>query len=395
MAKHTLTNSRYTDLTGEPVARLLSPIKGYEAVPLASLEQSITPITHLFDGIEENVWIAKENSKIPPDDLTHDESAAIHLYTMQFDGDPSFYQLLNSTLRGENRDNLKPWFSYLKLFMTALHKLPSQPQTLWRGVRGVDLSKQYPTGTKFAWWGVSSCTTNVEVLQAETFLGRKGMRTLFSIESRNGKSIAPHSYFKETEKEVVLMPGSYFEVIGQLNPADDLYIIQMKELDPPFPFVKPPFKRELSKPPDNVVLPVLEKYQPKQEVSSNESASSTTAADVVKEAARAKPPASASEYQMVICSHSDMEFFILEARIFSSSVSPQMQDAIIKIMREAIDEGTDDEDIKSIIVSELIQRFGGNWWAHITPMPTTYKFMDSRPFLAVKIGDYNLDVLRQ
>jgi hypothetical protein len=92
----------------------------------------------------------------------------------------------------------------------------------------------------------------------------------------------------------------------------------------------------------------------------------------------------------------DIEFFFLEARIFSSTVSSQMQEAIIKIMREAIDEGTDDEDITSIIISELIQRFGGNWWAHITPTPTTYKFMDSsRPFLAVKIGDYNLDVLRQ
>jgi hypothetical protein len=257
-AQENLTNSRYTDLVGEPVARLLSPIKGYEASPLVSLEQAITPITHLFDGIEENVWIAKENSKNPPDDLTQDESAAIHLYTMQFDTDPSFYQLLNSTLRGENRDNLKPWFAYLKLFLTALYKLPSHPQTIWRGIRGLDLSKQYPTGSKFAWWGVSSCTASLEVLQAETFLGRKGMRTLFSIESQNGKVIVPHSYFKDTENEIVLMPGTYFEVVGQVSPADDLYIIQLKELEPPFAFVKPPFKREpaaqkISKPSDDIV----------------------------------------------------------------------------------------------------------------------------------------------
>jgi hypothetical protein len=174
---------------------------------------------------------------------------------MQFDTDPSFYSLLNSTLRGENRDNLKPWFAYLKLFLTALHKLESHPQTVWRGVRGVDLSKQYPTGSKFAWWGVSSCTTNLEVLQAETFLGTKGMRTLFSIVSDNGKIIVPHSYFKDTEKEIVLMPGTYFEVMGQLKPAEDLYIIQLKELDPPFPFVKPPFKRDPSAAPKAVRLP--------------------------------------------------------------------------------------------------------------------------------------------
>jgi hypothetical protein len=37
------------------------------------------------------------------------------------------------------------------------------------------------------------------------------------------------------------MPGSYFEVIGQLNPATDLYIIHLKEIDPPIPLVKLPF----------------------------------------------------------------------------------------------------------------------------------------------------------
>jgi hypothetical protein len=40
-----------------------------------------------------------------------------------------------------------------------------------------------------------------------------------------------------------LMPGSYFEVVGQLNPAKDLHIIQLKEIQPPFPLVKPPFTK--------------------------------------------------------------------------------------------------------------------------------------------------------
>jgi hypothetical protein len=37
------------------------------------------------------------------------------------------------------------------------------------------------------------------------------------------------------------MPGSYFEVMGQLNPAVGLLIIQLKQIDPPIVFVKPPF----------------------------------------------------------------------------------------------------------------------------------------------------------
>jgi hypothetical protein len=75
------------------------------------------------------------NCQHPTDDLTQQESAAIHLYTMQFDGGPSLYEILNQSLRAENRQELKPWFLFLKLFLTALYKLPSQNKTIWRGVR--------------------------------------------------------------------------------------------------------------------------------------------------------------------------------------------------------------------------------------------------------------------
>ena len=162
---------------------------------------------------------------------------------MQFDGGPSLYHLLNQSLRAENRGELIPWFSYLKLLLTAFYKLPSQGGIVWRGVRDVDLSSKYKKGTKFAWWGVSSCTTDIEVLESEQFLGKHGLRTLFSIDCINGKSIVKHSYFKNTEKEIILMPGSYFEVVGQLNSGSQLHIIQLKEITPPITLVKPPFTK--------------------------------------------------------------------------------------------------------------------------------------------------------
>ncbi len=37
------------------------------------------------------------------------------------------------------------------------------------------------------------------------------------------------------------MPGWYFEMIGQLNFALPVHIIQLKEISPPITFVKPPF----------------------------------------------------------------------------------------------------------------------------------------------------------
>ncbi|CAF1631476.1 unnamed protein product [Adineta ricciae] len=241
-----LAVSRYSDFRDEPVSRLLAPVSGYQDKPLVSLEESIEPVAHLFEEIASNIWVSKVNCQNPANGLTQDEAASIHLYTMQFSTDPSLYHVLNEKLRSENRNSLKPWFSYLKLFLTALHKLPSHAQTVWRGIRNVDLSSKYPTGSKFAWWSVSSCTISMEVLEAEHFLGNTGLRTLFSIECQNGKYIVPYSYFKDQEKEVVLMPGSYFEVIGQLHPAKDLHIIHVKEIPSPFPLVKPPFKKEAS-----------------------------------------------------------------------------------------------------------------------------------------------------
>jgi hypothetical protein len=233
-------NSRFTDISDEPVTRLLSPIKGYEAVPLVSLEQAMFSVSKFFDGIQDYVYTAKENCKHPADGLNQDESASIHLYTMQFDVEPSLYKILNACLRSENRETLKPWFPFLKLFLTALYKLPSCTQTVWRGLRDVDLSPKYPTGRKFVWWGVSSCTLTVDVLKSDCFLGTQGIRTLFSIECTAGKPIGSHSYFENHEQEVIIMPGSYFEVIGQLNPAVGLHIIQLKQIDPPIVFVKPP-----------------------------------------------------------------------------------------------------------------------------------------------------------
>jgi hypothetical protein len=246
MAKQPGENSRFTDLIDEPVERLLSPIRGYEDKSLLPLTETIKPIAGFFDEIQDYVYVALHNCQNPPDDLTQQESASIHLYTMQFHGGPSLYHSLNQSLRTESRDQLIPWFSFLKLFLTALHKLPSHSKTVWRGVRDVDLSSRYKTGTKFAWWGVSSCTTNIEILESNQFLGKKGQRTLFSIECINGKSVAPHSYFENTEKEIILMPGSYFEVVGRLNPGPQLHIIQLQEIPPPITLLRLPFTKTSS-----------------------------------------------------------------------------------------------------------------------------------------------------
>jgi hypothetical protein len=258
MAKQPSENSRFTDLIDEPVERLLSPIRGYEDKPLLPLTETVKPISGFFDEIQDYVYVALHNCLNPPDDLTQQESASIHLYTMQFHGGPSLYHSLNQSLRAENRAGLISWFSFLKLFLTALHKLPSHSKIVWRGVRDVDLSSKYKTGMKFAWWGVSSCTTNIEILESDQFLGKTGQRTLFSIECINGKSVAFHSYFKNTEKEIILMPGSYFEVVGHLDSGNQLHIIQLQQIPPPITLIRSPFTKTSSvNPPFGINTPSM------------------------------------------------------------------------------------------------------------------------------------------
>ena len=208
-----IINARFLDASEEP-NQVLLPIRGYEKEPLLSLEEATQPLDQVLNDLDMMVDTAKRNSKKPADGLSSNESAAIHLYTMQWSKPHlSLYTTLNNILRSERREPLEPWFRYLKLVLTALYKLPSLKRTIWRGVRG-NLSDQYQDDQ--IWWGFSSCTESVEVM--EQFIGKSGVRTLFSIECINGKAIRPHSYYKK-ENEILLMPGTYFSRCGQMEPV--------------------------------------------------------------------------------------------------------------------------------------------------------------------------------
>jgi hypothetical protein len=167
------------DLLQEP-GRRLTPIRGYQNMPLVSLQQAVEPLVSILPAVREMVWIVLEQRTGPFDGLSRDESASIMLYTLDWDppGQP-FYRVLNDALGSEDGQRLKPWFLYLKLFLTALNRLPScTTGHFYRGVKR-DLRAHYPIKKEFFWWRFSSCTATLEVLQSETFLGNVGSRTRF------------------------------------------------------------------------------------------------------------------------------------------------------------------------------------------------------------------------
>jgi hypothetical protein len=163
---------RITDITQEPHQFLL-PISGYEKLPLVPLEIAVEGLVDFLPTIQSYVYVAKQRCEEPADGLTQDESAAIMLYSMGWEPlEECLYIVLNATLRSSDRGKLKPWLLYLKLLLNGLYRLPSISRSIYRGVKK-NLSKYYIMEKTVVWWGFSSCTTSVAVLQSEQFMGER------------------------------------------------------------------------------------------------------------------------------------------------------------------------------------------------------------------------------
>jgi hypothetical protein len=175
-----------------------SPINGYQHLPVLTLEEATENIISLVPGVVYYVSEAKKRCNRSSTLLTWDESAAIYLYSMPI----PFFSRLNEALRAEDRHALKPWFAFLKLFITALRKLPSTEKTVWRGVSG-DVGTVFDDGDVHIWWSVNSCSSDISVIKQ--YLDNSS--TLFAIDASHGKNISEYSTF-QTEKEIILMPGT-------------------------------------------------------------------------------------------------------------------------------------------------------------------------------------------
>ena len=145
----------------------LSAIIEYAEEPLLPLSEACLSLTSILYNLSFYVQMAlDETPQEPSDELTIDESAAIRLYTIEWaKPHPSLYSMLNCALRNTDREELRPYFKYMKLFLTALVKLPCLPPcVVWRGMTK-DMSADFPPDTIVTWWSFSSCTTQLPVLK--------------------------------------------------------------------------------------------------------------------------------------------------------------------------------------------------------------------------------------
>ena len=214
-------NSRYVN---SGISELLqanrSPIDGYKQYPCMTLEDATKKIVPFINDLSKYVFDAKQKCNRYSTNLTWDESAAIYLYSMPI----SFFSRLNETLRAENRDALKPWFAFLKLFVSALEKLPSLEITVWRGFVS-DVGFDLFENDLQIWWSVNSCSRALDVVGP--YVGERGI--VFAIGATHAKDVSEYSAFP-VEKEVILMPGTHVRVqCNSLNFDNRLFIVHLAE----------------------------------------------------------------------------------------------------------------------------------------------------------------------
>ncbi|CAF1013776.1 unnamed protein product [Adineta steineri] len=206
----------------------LTPVYGFRVAKLVSIEEALQSVQSQIDELPYFIKIAKKHCHYPSEHgLTHDESASIYIYTMEW-GEQTLYRVLNQALRNENRDVLKVWFPYIKLFDTALNKLPTAKEVVWRGITA-DIGKNFTKNQIITWWSINSCSSSVNVIKK--FLGKEKNSTMFLIEALNGKKVSSYTQF-ESEDEIILRLGTEFRVKSNaLDHPNGSYLVHLIEID--------------------------------------------------------------------------------------------------------------------------------------------------------------------
>ncbi|CAF1383332.1 unnamed protein product [Rotaria sordida] len=179
---------------------------------LVSLEEALKPFDAEIDHLSYNIEEAKAKCHYPSEyKLTRDESASIYIYTIRWK-DQCLYDHLQAAWRSQDRSKMKPWFKYLKLFKSALDKLPNTKGEIWQGALYDEAIKETLASESSSLYStMTSCSPSntgiVDYLQ--TNVGTKLI--IVGFKSVNGKSLS--DYTANQSKEVMLWPGIKLDVV--------------------------------------------------------------------------------------------------------------------------------------------------------------------------------------
>jgi hypothetical protein len=203
----------------------LPSIDDYKNDGILSLDLTLESVLSQVDQLDHYIDKAKKLRHHPSEhDLTEDESAAVYLYTDDWN-DRSLNRILNQALQSSDRAMLKPWLDFLKLFNHALEKLPIVKDTIWRRLP-IDTAKQLKDNEEIVCWGVTSSSTSADIMN--NMLHQNSI--LCSIKPLNGKKVHGYTPY-DSDQEVLLLPGTRLLVrSNELNHGMEKPVIYLDEI---------------------------------------------------------------------------------------------------------------------------------------------------------------------
>ncbi|CAE7557720.1 CTTNBP2 [Symbiodinium natans] len=166
--------------------------------------------------------------------LSEDELAAVMHYTAEWSSGPPLYKDMNSKCYNADRNLIRPYVDFMWLLLSALGRIaPFHKDTVYRGVKK-NLLREYCEGHEFTWHGFISCTTKLKVLEKPDFFGKVGPRTFFQIRLSQKQAREISKYSLVQEEEVLLPPGSRFQVTDSADMGGGLAFVYLTELESPF-----------------------------------------------------------------------------------------------------------------------------------------------------------------
>lgn len=165
--------------------------------------------------------------------FTPEEDAYIKLYTAEKETVPNLYSEMNRQAYNPDRRMFTDFVPYAWGLLHALDKIePYKGTTVLRGVKMV-LPTSYTVGRQLIWWGMTSCTKDMMVLERPEFCGQAGDRIVFVITlTQNAAREVTQFSMVASECEILLPFGSTFEVTGIGNMGSGLMMVQLLEVEP-------------------------------------------------------------------------------------------------------------------------------------------------------------------
>ena len=213
-------------------ANPLRLIQGFENEPLVTLEEALQPFHGKIDRLDHYIKDTKTHCKQPSEHgLTKDESAAIYIYTKHW-SNGCLYNCLEKAWESNDREKMRPWFRFLRLFKSGYDKLPNASKTVWQGTKYDDsIKNNFSSGGSTLYAAMCLCSSSdTEIME---YLTKDGDQKMILIEYAAQLAKYAAGYTADSSCKYVIFPGMKLAVTqsSSIGSNGSIFYHLSRELD--------------------------------------------------------------------------------------------------------------------------------------------------------------------